>query len=114
MPAQWREGAESAGQLPVLRALMPLVAMMALGGGILSALPALFARELLDDGPDVLGRILSAQAVGGVIGVLWSTRAADRRSPLHLLAVAAPVAALAGLAAACRMHQRGGIAPGES
>lgn len=92
MLAQWREGATIARQQPVLRALIPLVAMMALGEGFVSALLAPFTRELLNAGPDVLGWILSAQAVGGVLGALWSTRVADRRSPLHLLAVAALVA----------------------
>ncbi|WP_083713141.1 MFS transporter [Brachybacterium sp. P6-10-X1] len=94
MLAQWREGARIARQQPVLRVLMPLVVMMAWGEGFVSALLAPFTRELLNAGPDVLGWILSAQAVGGVFGALWSTRVADRRPPFHLLAVAALVAGI--------------------
>lgn len=94
MLTQWREGATIVRQQATLRLLVPLVAIMALGEGFVSALLAPFTREFLDSGPEVLGWILSAQAIGGALGALWSTRVADRRSPLPLLAVAALVAGI--------------------
>lgn len=89
MVAQWREGAAMVSRHPALRALVPIVALMAVGEGFVSALLAPFARELLHAGPDALGWILSAQAVGGILGALWSTRVADRRGALPLLSAAA-------------------------
>lgn len=91
MIAQWREGAALAGRRPILCVLVPVVALMALGEGFVAALLAPFARELLEAGPDALGWILSAQAVGGILGALWSTRVADRRNPPILLAASALV-----------------------
>lgn len=87
--AQWREGAAIALGHPTLRALMPLAVLMGLGEGFVSALLAPFARELLDVGPGAVGGILSAQAVGGVLGAWWATRVADRLDPLRLLSIAA-------------------------
>ncbi len=89
---QWREGAVLAWHEPVLRALIPLVALMGLGEGFVSALLVPFNRELLEASADDLGWILSAQAVGGTAGAWWYTRAADRRDPFRVLAVAALVA----------------------
>ncbi|GAA1491537.1 MFS transporter [Brachybacterium sacelli] len=89
MIAQWRDGAALVSRHPALRALVPVVALMALGEGFVSALLAPFARELLNAGPDALGWILSAQAVGGVLGSLWATWVADRRDAFPLLVSAA-------------------------
>lgn len=89
---QWREGAVLAWREPVLRALVPLMALLAVGEGFVSALLAPFTRELLDAGADALGWILSAQAIGGIAGAWWYSRVANRRDPLQVLAVAAVAA----------------------
>lgn len=98
MIAQWREGAALVSHHPVLRALVPVVALMALGEGFVSALLAPFARELLAAGPDALGWILSAQAIGGILGSIWAARVADRRDAFPLLTAAALAAGILMLA----------------
>nr|WP_240895475.1 MFS transporter [Kineococcus siccus] len=86
---QWREGAVLAWSEPVLRSLLPLMVVMAVGEGFVSALLAPFATDLLAAGADAVGWILSAQAVGGIVGAWWCTRALSRSDPMRLLALAA-------------------------
>ncbi|WP_380176725.1 MFS transporter [Kineococcus sp. DHX-1] len=89
---QWREGAVLTWREPVLRALLPLMLVMAVGEGFVSALLAPFASDLLEAGADAVGWILSAQAVGGIVGAWWCTRSLGRRDPMRLLALAALIA----------------------
>lgn len=89
---QWREGAVLTWREPVLRALLPLMLVMAVGEGFVSALLAPFATDLLKAGADAVGWILSAQAVGGIAGAWWCTRTLSRRDPMRLLALAALIA----------------------
>ncbi len=89
---QWREGAVLAWREPVLRALVPLMALLTVGEGFVSALLAPFTREMLDAGADALGWILSAQAIGGIAGARWYSRVANRHDPLQVLALAAVAA----------------------
>ncbi|WP_114854740.1 MFS transporter [Brachybacterium sp. YJGR34] len=89
MLARWREGAAAVRGHPGLRALVPVVAVMACGEGFVSALLVPYARDYLDAGPEVVGLLLSVQAIGGVLGAWWSTRAADRHDPMRLLSGAA-------------------------
>ncbi len=70
---QWREGAAMAWREPVLRALLALMVVMAVGEGFVSALLAPFATDLLKAGADAVGWILSSQAVGGIAGAWWCT-----------------------------------------
>lgn len=59
------------------------------GEGSISALLAPFTQTILHGGADALGIILSAQAVGGIVGAWWAARNADRHPPLRLLGSAA-------------------------
>lgn len=83
---QWRQGAALAWREPVLRALVPLVALIAVGEGFVAALLAPFVSDVLDVGAGALGWILSAQAIGGIVGAWWCTHALVRHDPLRLLA----------------------------
>lgn len=74
---------------PVLSALLAPVLLMGFGEGFVAALLAPFLRDALGIGGEGLGIVLSAQAVGGVIGAGWASRIADRRDPLRLLGLAA-------------------------
>lgn len=86
---QWRSGWRAMVVHPVLSALLAPVLLMGFGEGFVAALLAPFLRDALGIGGEGLGIVLSAQAVGGVIGAGWASRIADRRDPLRLLGLAA-------------------------
>lgn len=83
--SDWIKGARAIWQHQQLRPVVLLVAITMFGEGSISALLAPFARQILRGGADVLGTILSAQAVGGIVGAWWAARSADRHPPLRLL-----------------------------
>lgn len=87
--AQWRAGAAVVLAHPRLRALVLLLALVMFGEGFISALLAPFIRDIVGGGASTIGWILSAQAVGGVVGAWWASRIADRVDPLTLLGAAA-------------------------
>lgn len=89
LASEWLEGLRQAWGSRPLRALIGILALVAFGEGFVSALLAPLADELIGGGAQTLGWILSAQAVGGIIGAWWATRAADRHDPLRLLGWAA-------------------------
>lgn len=85
----WRHGARTVWAHRELRPLILLVTLTTFGEGAISALLAPFTRDVLHGGAEVLGTMLSAQAVGGIAGAWWASRVADRRTPLSLLGGAA-------------------------
>ncbi len=90
---EWFEGATYNWSNPRLRALLLVLVLVMLGEGFVSALLAPLVTELIGSA-QVLGWILSAQAVGGIAGALWATRVADRFDPVRLLGWAALAAGL--------------------
>ena len=87
--SEWLDGVRQTWGNIRLRILICLLALVAFGEGFVSALLAPLARELIGGGAQTLGWLLSAQAVGGIVGAWWATRAADRHDPLRLLGWAA-------------------------
>lgn len=86
---EWREGLRVVEEDDTLRALFVIVAVVAFGEGFISTLMAPFVREILRGGGQDLGLIMSAQAVGGVMGAWLVARVADRLPALRLLALGA-------------------------
>lgn len=95
----WLEGIRWVAQSRVLRGFVLILALMGLGEGFLGALLVPLADEVLGGGAQVIGWILSAQALGGLVGAGWAARNADRHDPVTVLGAAAlcvaPVLALA-------------------
>ncbi len=91
---QWAEGTSEVWRHPRLRVLVALVAMVMLGEGFVSALLAPFTSEVLGGGAQTLGWMLSAQAIGGIVGAWWAARITDRHDPLRMLGSAAAVSGL--------------------
>lgn len=87
--SDWFKGAQAIWEHQQLRPVVLLVAITMFGEGSISALLAPFTQTILHGGADALGIILSAQAVGGVLGAWWAARSADRHPPLRLLGSAA-------------------------
>jgi predicted MFS family arabinose efflux permease len=85
----WRHGARMVWAHRELRPLILLVALTTFGEGAISALLAPFTSDVLHGGADIVGAMLSAQAIGGIAGAWWASRVADRRTPLSLLGGAA-------------------------
>lgn len=85
----WIKGARTIWKHQQLRPIVILVAITMFGEGSISALLTPFTKQILHGGADVLGIILSTQAVGGIIGAWWATRNADKHTPLRLLGTAA-------------------------
>ncbi|MDO5494732.1 MAG: MFS transporter [bacterium] len=90
---EWLEGVANAWRTPHLRSLLFLLALVMFGEGFVSALLAPLVTELIGTA-QTLGWILSAQAVGGIVGALWATKVADRHNPVRLLGWAALSAGL--------------------
>ena len=85
----WREGWTAVRRQPVLRALVPIMAIIGFGEGFVSALIAPWMATVVGGSSTDLGLMLSLQALGGIGGGLVVIRTAHRRRPLSQLAVGA-------------------------
>lgn len=92
--ADWVAGLRAVWGHPTLRPLVLLVAVVAFGEGFISALLAPFAFAVIDGDAQIIGWILSAQAIGGVAGAWYAGRVTDRREPLAQLGWSALAAGL--------------------
>jgi predicted MFS family arabinose efflux permease len=95
---EWREGLDLVLRHPVLRALLVFMVITQTGEGLLGTLFVPWATDVLRTGAAGYGSLLSAQAVGGVIGGLAIGRLGARVAPLRLLIVGAVVFGLIDLA----------------
>lgn len=95
---EWREGLELVVRHPVLRALLVFMVITQTGEGLLGTLFVPWATDVLRTDAAGYGTLLSAQAVGGVIGGLAIGRLGARVKPLRLLIVGAVVFGLIDLA----------------
>ena len=99
--AVWREWAEGLRLVTKGRVILTLFlvgAVTGLGEGVFAALFPPFVRIALDGGALELGWLMSAQAVGGVLGGLVVGFAAARLSPPRLLGLGAVLFGLTDLA----------------
>jgi MFS family permease len=75
-----------------------IFAAMGLGEGIISVLLVVFALKTLHGQPELLGLMMSAQAIGGLLGSLIVAPFGKRVSPYRLLGVCAFLFGLVDLA----------------
>lgn len=91
MIAAVREGLSVVRRDHLLRALLVIAVVTAVGESAVSALLAPWAVQLLGDRGAGLGLILSVQAIGGIGGALWATRRLDRVSSRSALGASGAV-----------------------
>jgi MFS family permease len=82
---EWRAGLQLVLHQRVLRILFVIVALTALGEGIMSVLFVPFVTEALGGAALQIGWLMSAQAIGGLIGTALIGPVAQRISPERLL-----------------------------
>lgn len=95
---EWREGLGLIRTSRVLKVYCVMFAAMGLGEGIFSVLLVVFALKTLHGQPALLGLMMSAQAIGGLLGSLIVAPFGKRVSPYRLLGVCAFVFGLVDLA----------------
>ena len=95
---EWTEGLRLVGTGRVLLTVFLVGAVTGLGEGVFLALFPPFVRVALEGGALELGWLMSAQAVGGVLGGLVVGSAAARLSPPRLLGLGAVLFGLVNLA----------------
>jgi MFS family permease len=95
---EWLAGLALVRKDPVLRILFTLAAVTAVGEGVFGVLIVVFVRRVLDGGALELGWLMSAQAVGGIIGGLIGTRLRPGSDPAKLIGVGMIVFGLIDLA----------------
>lgn len=81
---EWVEGLRLTRQSRVLAALAAFIVVTGVGEGDMGALFAPFVRHVLHGSGSAYGLILSAQAVGGIVGGLVAAAVAGRGAPLRL------------------------------
>jgi predicted MFS family arabinose efflux permease len=92
------EGLAAIGRDRVVRAIAALVAVIMVGEGIMGTLFAVYATEALGGDGRLLGWLMTAQAVGGVVGSLLATRVTTRFRPVPLIAASFTLSGLIDLA----------------
>jgi predicted MFS family arabinose efflux permease len=95
---EWLAGLALVRKDPVLRILFTFAAVTAVGEGVFGVLIVVFVRRVLDGGALELGWLMSAQAVGGIIGGLIGTRLRPGSDPAKLIGVGMIVFGLIDLA----------------
>ncbi len=81
------EGVQAIRRSTVLRAIFAVIAVTAIGEGIMGSLFAVFVVDALHGDVPQVGWLMSAQAVGGILGGLGAGYAARKASPQRLLTV---------------------------
>src|SRR5579872_1539680 len=85
MLREWLAGLRLVPRSRVLKVFFVMYAAMGLGEGIFSVLLVVFAERVLHGGAELLGLMMSAQAVGGLLGSLIVAPFGKRVSPYRLL-----------------------------
>jgi MFS family permease len=86
---EWRDGLRLIWQERVVRTLFGVIAITAVGEGIFGVLFVVFVNRILHGGAQELGWLMSAQAVGGLLGGLTVGWLAKRFVPVNLMTVTA-------------------------
>jgi Na+/melibiose symporter-like transporter len=95
---EWVEGLRVSWHTPVIRVLLAFSLVTAVGEGIMGTLFAPFVRAVLHGGPQALGVITGAQAIGGVVGGLVVASVGSRWRPTRMLGLGSVVFGLVDLA----------------
>ncbi|MFC4425113.1 MFS transporter [Deinococcus navajonensis] len=85
MRQAWQAGVLGVWRSPALRLLVLSLAIGSVGEGVFGVLLAPFVTGVLDGDAQAYGLVISAQAIGGLVGGALITRFADRWSPAALL-----------------------------
>jgi len=88
---EWRDGLAVVRREPVLRALLVFMVITQFGEGLLGTLFVPWATDALHADAAGYGTLLSAQAIGGVVGALAIGRLGTRADPLRLVIVGSVV-----------------------
>ncbi|GIF51559.1 putative MFS family arabinose efflux permease [Asanoa ferruginea] len=80
------EGLRAVGRNRIVRAIFVIIAVSSVGEGMMGTLFAVYVTKALHAGGRELGWLMSAQAVGGIIGSLAATRVTARFRPVPLIA----------------------------
>lgn len=96
--SEWREGIDHIRGDRLMLTLLAVMALTSFGEGTFSVLLAPFVGEAFGGGAQGLGWLLSAQAVGGIMGGLAIGWVGSRTSPLKLLGFGALFLGLIDLA----------------
>ncbi|MFB9990514.1 MFS transporter [Deinococcus oregonensis] len=84
MSAAFRAGLQTVREVPALRLLVGLAGLAALGEGIFGTLIAPFVAEVMGGDARIYGLLLSAQAIGGLVGGALVARFAAHLNPAAL------------------------------
>jgi predicted MFS family arabinose efflux permease len=95
---EWRDGLAIVRREPVLRALLVFLVITQFGEGLLGTLFVPWATDALHSDAAGYGLLLSAQAIGGVLGALAIGRFGAHVDPLRLLILGSVVFGLIDLA----------------
>src|SRR5581483_3495015 len=83
---EWLQGWQVIRENPLLMTLMLVLGIITFGGTMIDPLFPPFVKDIMRTGPLAFGWILTAQAIGGIIGGLVVGHLGGRISTLHLLA----------------------------
>ena len=89
---EWREGLGLIVRTRAILALFVVLLLMNFGGVMTDPLFAAFIRDVVGAGPAVFGIVLTARAVGGMVGGVVAARLSRRYPTVDLLAAACIVA----------------------
>lgn len=95
---EWSAGLRLVAENRMLRMLTVFVLVTAVGEGIMATLFAPFVRSVLHAGSDAYGLILAVQAIGGIIGGLFTVSLGQRVSAIRMVGVGAILFGLVDLA----------------
>jgi len=84
---EWREGLAHVRRNRIAALLLAVMALTSLGEGTFSVLLAPFVSEAFAGGAPQLGWVLSAQAVGGIVGGVLIGWLGSRAAPVYLLGI---------------------------
>jgi Na+/melibiose symporter-like transporter len=94
---EWRAGLRTIRANPVLRVVFGVFAIASLGEGVMQTAFWIYVEQALGGGSREAGWLLSAQAVGGLVGAVAVGARGKTRSPLYLLGWGAVGVGLADL-----------------
>ena len=89
---EWREGLGLIVRTRAILALFVVLLLMNFGGVMTDPLFAAFIRDVVGAGPAIFGIVLTARAVGGMLGGVVASRLSRRYPTVDLLAAACIVA----------------------